>query len=76
MTDHLISADQNIPDWLIKMTFLEKMEAAIRASINVVFSLTVCYYYFLIHFALYGHMAFSYVLLKNISYLSGLSGSI
>ena len=42
----------------------------------VVFSLTVCYYYFLIHFALYGHMAFSYVLLKNISYLSGLSGSI
>ena len=41
MTDHLISADQNIPDWLIKMTFLEKMEAAIRASINVVFSLTV-----------------------------------
>ena len=41
MRDHLISADQNIPDWLIKMTFLEKMEAAVRANIHVVFSLTV-----------------------------------
>ena len=40
VTDHLISAAQNIPDWLSKMTFLEKMEAAIRASITVVFSLT------------------------------------
>lgn len=40
MTDHPISADQNIPDWLIKMTFREKMEAAIKANIPVVFSLT------------------------------------
>lgn len=32
MTDHLISADQKIPSWLIKITFLKKVETATEAG--------------------------------------------
>ena len=30
-TDYLIGVDQKIPDWLIKMTFLDKIETVIRS---------------------------------------------
>lgn len=32
MTDHLISTDQKIPSWLIKITFLKKVETATEAG--------------------------------------------
>ena len=31
LTDYLIGVDQKIPDWLIKMTFLDKIETVIRS---------------------------------------------
>lgn len=34
MTDYLIGVDQKIPDWLIKITFLIKVETAVRSSIK------------------------------------------
>lgn len=39
MTDYLIAADQNIPDLPIKITFLEKVETAIRSGIKSRFAL-------------------------------------
>ena len=35
MTDYFIGTDQKIPDWLIKIIFLEKVKTAIRSGINL-----------------------------------------
>lgn len=35
MTDYLTGADQEIPGWLIKITFLGKEEIAIRSGIKI-----------------------------------------
>ena len=34
MTDYLLGADQKIPDWLIRVTFLGKVETASKSSIK------------------------------------------
>ena len=34
-TDDLVGADQKIPDWLIKITFLVKVETAVRLVLNL-----------------------------------------
>lgn len=33
-TDYLTGADQKIPDWLIKIMFLGKVETAVRSSMK------------------------------------------
>ena len=39
MTDYLIDADQKIPNWLIKITFLVKVETAFRLDIKSTFGI-------------------------------------
>ena len=39
LTDFLIGADQKIPNWLIKITFLEEVETAIRSGIKSSFGI-------------------------------------
>lgn len=39
VTDYLIATDQEIPDLAIKITFLEKVETAIRSGIRSRFAL-------------------------------------
>lgn len=34
MTDALIDVDQKIPDWLIRITFLSKVQTAIRKGVT------------------------------------------
>ena len=34
MTDYLVGAENKIPDWPIKITFLGKVETAIRSGIK------------------------------------------
>ena len=39
MTDYFIGANQKIPDWLIQITFLVKLEIAIRLGIKTSFGI-------------------------------------
>lgn len=40
VTGYLIGTDQKIPNWLIKITFLRKVETTIRLGIKSRFSIT------------------------------------
>ena len=41
MADYLLDTDQNIPDWMIKITFLGKVETAIGLGIKSTFGIMV-----------------------------------
>lgn len=39
LTHNLIAADQTVPDWLIKITFLREVETVVRSNIKSGFSI-------------------------------------